>query len=503
MTKEEDIAFPSFFPTMSRRRKPKNSGKTKKQASYGKKKNLHRPDTCEEQMRWDFVRALAGNADGDKVICDGEGCNEVAVAMWETKTAPARVWHGCEACQAEKNGDKPPPLQTRSKVTKMTTKVDTTSMGKTEKEVAMAPGKPSYTTFSDIGKLGKDNTDGTARDAPAHQRAKEALLRTLKKNLAGEVEEALNVDQDKIRATNQERELTPVSLKQVEAAVGRGRSERVAEDTISVEEEGWDLIKIMAVASFTKRPECCSTTGCELPACLVYASTASKERWLYCLDHQEDDFGGWPKNLEELPVKKLTKRHMGAMESYCSARQKPRPMPNFHRCTPKPSDATAVRDAIKIPPAPLQQGSNDSTKHPNSQHVSCEASIKRPVPHHGTNESTSRPVLQQDSYDSIKYPVPLRLMDGYSKRQAPSNEYNRRSNKRPERQTNNGCHSVTPSPHPPTKRPRKSIAFAEVASPPKVLHSIWQKGSEEIDTPESKIVVQKAAAQRCKFAKSS
>ena len=50
----------------------------------------------------------------------------------------------------------------------------------------------------------------------------------------------------------------------------------------------------------------CDGDGCDLRACLVYASNlAPEEPWQSCLDCQRTDYGGWPEELKDVPTRVL------------------------------------------------------------------------------------------------------------------------------------------------------------------------------------------------------
>ena len=59
-------------------------------------------------------------------------------------------------------------------------------------------------------------------------------------------------------------------------------------------EDGYDLIKILSASEVTGDQIICHKEDCSLRACCVYVSSnaASKEKWYYCLDCQEEDFDG-------------------------------------------------------------------------------------------------------------------------------------------------------------------------------------------------------------------
>jgi len=91
-------------------------------------------------------------------------------------------------------------------------------------------------------------------------------------------------------------------------------------------EEVWELKKVFSVKELKKsKPNMCSHCGtdeCELVACSV-VSSLDGNRWFSCLDHQENDYGGWPEEEKELQMKFLTEENRRVIAKKCSAQENP------------------------------------------------------------------------------------------------------------------------------------------------------------------------------------
>jgi len=132
-------------------------------------------------------------------------------------------------------------------------------------------------------------------------------------------------------------------------------------------EEVWELKKVFSVKELKKsKPTMCSHCGtdeeCDLVACSVWVSSLDGN-WFSCLDHQENDYSGWPTEEKELPMKFLTEENRQVIAEKCSAQENPAmpsnlptSMPllvtaaaadkdgNFSAITPPPSHNNAVAD---------------------------------------------------------------------------------------------------------------------------------------------------------------
>lgn len=86
------------------------------------------------------------------------------------------------------------------------------------------------------------------------------------------------------------------------------------------EEELWDLSAIITPTQLVQSPPiACSTANCPLQACSVWiSSNKSKEPWPTCLDCQAADFGGWPEERGEIPLKVLRGEHWKLILERCT-----------------------------------------------------------------------------------------------------------------------------------------------------------------------------------------
>ncbi len=111
------------------------------------------------------------------------------------------------------------------------------------------------------------------------------------------------------------------------------------EDDEEEEEEGWDLKHIHTIDEIKSGTMKCMTKRCPLIACTTYVSSIdSSNVWYSCLDCQQKDYGGWPTEIEEIPVKFLTEEHREVICEMCTGRYSPE-MPNIP--TNDPSKVTS------------------------------------------------------------------------------------------------------------------------------------------------------------------
>ena len=91
----------------------------------------------------------------------------------------------------------------------------------------------------------------------------------------------------------------------------------------------------------------CDGDGCDLRACLVYASNlAPEEPWQSCLDCQRTDYGGWPEELKDVPARVLPTGLREKMLDRCAARDTP-----FDHAAEWPDLPTGDEDPADAPPA--------------------------------------------------------------------------------------------------------------------------------------------------------
>lgn len=89
-------------------------------------------------------------------------------------------------------------------------------------------------------------------------------------------------------------------------------------------EESWDMKKIMSFEDLAKEGTIkCGSQTCPLAAAAVYCSTLSNAKWYTCLDCQVVDYGGWPENSEDIPIRTMTFEHKQIMAQKCSRLSSP------------------------------------------------------------------------------------------------------------------------------------------------------------------------------------
>jgi hypothetical protein len=89
---------------------------------------------------------------------------------------------------------------------------------------------------------------------------------------------------------------------------------------VNPNEETWDLKIIFNVHDLSKPKKImCSTEECPLVACSAWVSSHNPEKpWFTCLDCQSNDFGGFPDEEGELPVKFLTEENRKLILEKCT-----------------------------------------------------------------------------------------------------------------------------------------------------------------------------------------
>ena len=144
-------------------------------------------------------------------------------------------------------------------------------------------------------------------------------------------------------------------------------------DSNEGEEELWDLKVVFAAKEIAKaKPIMCSTEGCNLVACCVWASNLDPESpWYNCLDCQENDFGGWPEDQTELPLKILTDEHRKIIIKRCTNQEDPI-MPDLPACaddSKKSTEdaATSMTNNSKEAKDAKVQGAENETNHVNKE----------------------------------------------------------------------------------------------------------------------------------------
>ena len=93
-----------------------------------------------------------------------------------------------------------------------------------------------------------------------------------------------------------------------------------SDDDDDEREELWDL-KMVLKAAQIREPGAtrCATDGCGLVGCCIWSSNLDPETpWHICLDCQANDFGGWPDDEKEIPIKILDDDLREAMMDKCT-----------------------------------------------------------------------------------------------------------------------------------------------------------------------------------------
>ena len=138
--------------------------------------------------------------------------------------------------------------------------------------------------------------------------------------------------------------------------LGAADSNKTGDEESEEEEEGleWELKKIHSIETILNEPILCKVCTV-LPSCSVYYSKEEKpKRYEYCLDCQDEDFGGWPENPKDLPIQYMSTAHKYAIVSKCSRQSNPS-MPDF--LLPSPTSDQQAKD-------PSVAGSNDKSPVP-------------------------------------------------------------------------------------------------------------------------------------------
>ena len=111
------------------------------------------------------------------------------------------------------------------------------------------------------------------------------------------------------------------------------------DDDDEEEEEAWDLKHVHTIVEIKSEQLKCMTKNCPLVACGTYVSSLDETNiWYSCMDCQDQDFGGWPTDLKEIPIKFMTEEHREAISELCTGRYSPQ-MPNLP--TSDPSKVTS------------------------------------------------------------------------------------------------------------------------------------------------------------------
>jgi len=71
------------------------------------------------------------------------------------------------------------------------------------------------------------------------------------------------------------------------------------------------------------------SNDCKTTACCIWKDEETKELKSYCLDCQEQVFGGWPDVRSEIPMSSMTNDHWNSIIKKCSTRPETHTMPSF------------------------------------------------------------------------------------------------------------------------------------------------------------------------------
>ena len=97
-----------------------------------------------------------------------------------------------------------------------------------------------------------------------------------------------------------------------------------AQELVQDEDEDWEISKVYTPEEITDSPVLCD--GCKkLPSCSLWHKLPRKETlWNTCLDCQaepadsEVGCGGWPENVDEIPLESMSKAWRIVMAAECS-----------------------------------------------------------------------------------------------------------------------------------------------------------------------------------------
>jgi hypothetical protein len=266
----------------------------------------------EEQVEsWDLqkVMSLADLSRTKITTCNAPGCDLAAAVVYQS-TLTKQNWYSCLDCQEADYGGWPDKME-ELPIQTMTEEHKTLMTTKCSRQIA--PVFPFLETKTDSAA----NTNGTPTTSTS---------------------------------------ITTSTRTTTETTVVTTLPPTPMEDTPEEPQmEGWDLRKVMSVAELSREGTVkCSTETCVLAAAVVYQSTLTKEKWYSCLDCQENDYGGWPDKMDELPIQTMTEEHKTLMTNKCSRRSAPvfpafsdetspcKPAGTTNTLTPPPNDAKQV-----------------------------------------------------------------------------------------------------------------------------------------------------------------
>ena len=182
-----------------------------------------------------------------------------------------------------------------------------------------------------------------------------------------------DVDKKDQKALNSETEISnednevEEKEKSQENDSGKEQEDDKDEEEEEEEEEAWDLKHVHTIEEIESQKIKCMTNKCPLIACTTYVSSLDPTNvWYSCLDCQEKDYGGWPTDLKEIPIKFMTERHREVMSEKCTGRYSPN-MPNLPMLDPSNLNS------------PLPASQKISTKIETSLETKTQPEAKNPL----------------------------------------------------------------------------------------------------------------------------
>eukprot|EP00804_Cyclotella_cryptica_P013291 CCRYP_018637-RB/>CCRYP_018637-RB protein AED:0.20 eAED:0.20 QI:289/1/1/1/1/1/6/1235/735 len=293
-----------------------------------------------EQELWDLkvVFSAVDISKPNPILCSTDDCGLVACSVWSSNLDPEKPWYTCLDCQAADFGGWPEPNELPIKVLTEEHRAFMLEKCTREENVQM----PNFPSTKD-----KPTSDAPAEDTSAN-------------------------------------EVSPNN-----------------DVSVDPNEETWDLKIVFNAKDLTKPKKIiCSTEDCPLVACSAWVSTHKPEEpWFTCLDCQRDDFGGFPDEEGELPIKFLTEENRKLILEKCTADSENAELPNLP--TSASLLATSVGDTGKnaiaaITPPP---GYNNAIANGQSNVVVGALSTKvpakgnksvTPIPHSGASKNPSK-----------------------------------------------------------------------------------------------------------------
>jgi hypothetical protein len=348
---------------------------------------------------WDGIRVIGGEDDDEEVLCRSDGCGNKATATWASQKT-GDEWDMCDKCQLEDFGEcftGTAGTKTEAAIADMPPPSPKPMDEDKNEETLVDPATPdTHDPTNHLSSESKvaDKTEesqmkeheGKPHDSPHAATANPSLDEVAAPNEvppptvsddSSPSESPSVASSDDIGGKYHDTPPSPststvtpapaITQTQDDSTMVDG-NEDSSEDAAAEDEEDegqYDLKKILSLQDLMKDDTiCCSQDACGgLPAFGMYINSIDpKDRWYYCLDCQQNDFGGWP-SIEELPIKHLEPEHCRVMARKCSSRKNP-PMPAFpsNSLSPKGKPNTtnaATSTANFVTPPPNSLGSKE------------------------------------------------------------------------------------------------------------------------------------------------